>query len=81
MQREILTMMRQVFGGSMLNSVLRTSAEIDNASSRMKTVFELDRPVTSHEVHNRCMKHLGDVCYDIEVDVLRTWESRAGAMS
>jgi chromosome partitioning protein len=78
MHREILAMMRQVFGGSMTNSVLRTSAEIDNASSRMKTVFELDRPVTSHEVHTRCVKHLNDVCHEIEMDVLRTWESRAG---
>lgn len=78
MHREILSMMRQVFGGSMANSVLRTSAEIDNASSRMKTVFELDRPVTSHEVHNRCVKHLNDVCHDIELDVLRTWASREG---
>lgn len=78
MHREILAMMRQVFGGSMANSVLRTSAEIDNASSRMKTVFELDRPVTSHEVHTRCVKHLNDVCHEIEMDVLRTWQSRAG---
>src|SRR3546814_16106320 len=53
MHREILSMMRQVFGGSMINSVLRTSAEIDNASSRMQTVFELERPVKSHKVHNR----------------------------
>lgn len=80
MHREILTMMRQVFGGSMINSVLRTSAEIDNASSRMKTVFELDRPVTSHEVHNRSVRLLTDVCQDIEAEVLRTWVSRAGAL-
>jgi len=77
MHREILTMMRQVFGGSMINSVLRTSAEIDNASSRMKTVFELERPVTSHEVHNRSVRLLTDVCQDIEAEVLRTWSSRA----
>ncbi len=81
MQSEILTMMRQVFGGSMISSVLRTSAEIDNASSRMKTVFELDRPVTSHEVHNRCVKYLNEVCLDIEKDVLRTWQSRAGEVA
>lgn len=81
MHREILTMMRQVFGGSMINSVLRTSAEIDNASSRMKTVFELDRPVTSHEVHNRSVRLLTDVCQDIEAEVLRTWASRAGGAS
>ncbi len=77
MHREILSMMREVFGGSMINSVLKTSAEIDNASSRMKTVFELERPVTSHEVHNRCMRFLTDVCHDIEQDVLRMWESRS----
>lgn len=77
MHREILSMMRQVFGGSMAGSVMKTSAEIDNASSRMKTVFELEKPVTSHEVYNRCMKHLTDVCHEIEQDVLRTWESRA----
>ena len=78
MHREVLSMMRQVFGGSMTQSVMVTSAEIDNASSRMKTVFELEKPVTSHEVYNRCMKHLNDVCQDIEQDVLRMWASRAG---
>lgn len=77
MHREVLSMMQHVFGGSMANAVLKTSAEIDNASSRMKTVFELEKPVTSHEVYNRCMKHLNDVCREIETDVLRTWASRA----
>ena len=79
MHREILSMMRQVFGGSMINSVLRTSAEIDNASSRMKTVFELERPVTSHEVHNRSVRLLTEVCHDIEMEVLRSWDSKAKA--
>ena len=78
MHRELLAMMRQVFGGSMIPSVMKTSAEIDNASSRMKTVFELDKPVTSHEVHNRCVTHLNSVCQDIETAVLGTWQSRAG---
>lgn len=78
MHREMLAMMREVFGGSMINSVMPTSAEIDNASSRMKTVFELDRAVTSHEVHTRCLTHLNAVCDDIERDILRTWGSRAG---
>ena len=78
MHREILSMMRQVFGGSMTQSVMVSSAEIDNASSRMKTVFELEKPVTSHEVYNRCLKHLNEVCREIEQDVLRMWTSRAG---
>lgn len=78
MHRELLTMMRHVFGGAMLGGVMRTSAEIDNASSRMKTVFELEKPVTSHEVHTRCVRHLTDVCGDVEAEVLQTWASRAG---
>lgn len=78
MHRELLAMMRQVFGGSMINSVIKTSAEIDNATSRMKTVFELDRPVTSHDTHNRCVSFLNGVCLDIENEVLKTWASRAG---
>ena len=78
MHREILLMMRQVFGGSMTQSVMVSSAEIDNASSRMKTVFELEKPVTSHEVYNRCLRHLNEVCREIEQDVIRMWVSRAG---
>ncbi|WP_121120131.1 AAA family ATPase [Croceibacterium ferulae] len=78
MHRELLAMMREVFGGSMLSSVMPTSAEIDNASSRMKTVYELERAVTSHEVHTRCLNHLNAVCDDVERDILRTWSSRAG---
>ncbi len=81
MHRELLSMMRQIFGGSMIGSVMPTSAEIDNASSRMKTVFELDKPVTSYGVYNRCMTHLTNVCHDIETEVLRTWASRAGQVS
>jgi chromosome partitioning protein len=81
MHRELLNMMRQVFGGSMLGSVIKTSAEIDNATSRMKTVFELDKPVTSHDTHNRCISFLNAVCLDIENEVLKTWPSRAGKVS
>jgi chromosome partitioning protein len=78
MHRELLTMMRHVFGGSMLGSVMRNSAEIDNASSRLNTVFELEKPVTSYEVHHRCVTQLSNVCSDIEEQVLKTWPSRAG---
>ncbi|MGB3470151.1 MAG: AAA family ATPase [Erythrobacter sp.] len=77
MHRELLTMMRDVFGGSMLTSIMPTSAEIDNASSRLKTVFELEKPVTSREVYNRCLKYLQAVCRDIESDVTATWQSKA----
>ncbi len=62
----------------MSSSVMVSCAVIDIASSGMMSVFELEKPVTSHEVYNRCMRHLNEVCRDIEEDVLRTWPSRAG---
>ena len=76
--RELLAMMRDVFGGSLLTSIMPTSAEIDNASSRLKTVFELDRPVTSRDVHVRCLKYLNAVCEEIETDVVASWSRRQG---
>ncbi|MCW8309087.1 AAA family ATPase [Acidiphilium sp. PA] len=76
MHREILGMTSKLFGRYMLNSVLRNSAEIDNASSRMKTVYELERPVTSHEVHSRCLTSLNAVNYEIEQEILKTWSGR-----
>ena len=76
MHRELLAMMRDVFGGSLLTSIMPTSAEIDNASSRLKTVFELDRPVTSRDVHVRCLKYLNAVCEEIETDVVASWSRR-----
>ena len=80
MHREILDMTQRLFGNSMLKAVLKSSAEIDNASSRMKTVYELDRPVTSHEVHNRCLNSLNAVNEEIENEILKTWPSRAGGL-
>ena len=51
MQRELLGLMRNLFGEQLLRTALRDSAEIDNASARLMTVYELDAPVTSRETH------------------------------
>lgn len=73
MHREILQMSAQLFGPSMLKAVLKDSAEIDNAISRLKTVYELERPITSWEVHRRCVQHLNAVNAEIEDEIRRTW--------
>jgi chromosome partitioning protein len=78
MHREILAMTSRLFGRSMLTSVLKDSAEIDNAISRLMTVYELDKPITSYEVHNRCVTHLNAVNREIELEIRRTWPSKAG---
>lgn len=81
MHREIIRMAQRLFGSAMLRSSLKDSAEIDNASSRLSTVYELDRPITSHEVHSRCVGHLNAVNLEIETEIRRTWPSHhAGLM-
>jgi chromosome partitioning protein len=77
MQRELLQMMRNLFGENMLRTVLRDSAEIDNASARMMSVYELDQPVTSRETYQRCITYLNAVNAEIETQIRLTWPSHA----
>ena len=80
MQRELLQLMKNLFGENMLRSVLRDSAEIDNASARMMSVYELDQPVTSRETYQRCLNYLNAVNAEIETQVRLTWPSHAGRL-
>jgi chromosome partitioning protein len=77
MQRELLQVMRNLFGDSMLRAVMRDSAEIDNASARMMSVYELDQPVTSRETYQRCINYLNAVNAEIEMQIRLTWPSHA----
>jgi chromosome partitioning protein len=77
MQRELLQIMRNLFGENMLRAVLRDSAEIDNASARMMTVYELEQPVTSRETYQRCLTYLNAVNAEIETQIRLTWPSHA----
>jgi len=80
MQRELLQVMRNLFGESMLRAVLRDSAEIDNASARMMSVYELEQPVTSRETYLRCLTHLNAVNSEVETQVRLTWPSHAARL-
>jgi chromosome partitioning protein len=75
MQRELLQIMRNLFGENMLRAVLRDSAEIDNASARMMSVYELEQPVTSRETYLRCLTYLNGVNAEIETQFRLTWPS------
>jgi len=77
MQRELLGLMRNLFGDTLLRTVLKDSAEIDNASARLMTVYELENPVTSRETYQRCMTYLNGVNAEIETQIRLTWPSQA----
>lgn len=80
MHREIIRLSQRLFGSAMLRASLKDSAEIDNASSRLSTVYELERPITSHAVHSRCLGHLNAINAEVELDIRRTWPSQLAAL-
>jgi chromosome partitioning protein len=75
MHKGLLDLMRQLYGNAMIRTPLKDSAEIDNATARLMTVYELDGPLTSRQVRDRCLTYLDGVCSEIEVEIRRTWPS------
>ena len=80
MQRGLLDLMRQIYGNAMIRTPLKDSAEIDNATARLMTVYELSGPITSKQVRDRCLTYLDGVCGEIELDIRRTWPSHLGRL-
>jgi chromosome partitioning protein len=80
MQRELLGLMRNLFGDMLLRAVLKDSAEIDNASARLMTVYELEHPVTSRETYQRCMTYLNGVNAEVETQIRLTWPSHSARL-
>ena len=80
MQKELIALMRSIFALSMIRTPLKDSAEIDNATARLMTVYELDGPVTSKSVRDRCLTYLDGVNEEILVDVRSMWPSHAGRL-
>lgn len=75
MQRELMGLMGQLYGNALIRTPLKDSAEIDNASARLMTVYELDGPTTSRSVRDRCLTYLDGVNSEIETDIRSMWPS------
>lgn len=72
---QISKMMAQLYGTHRFSTVLKDSAEIDNAAGRMMTVYELDKPLTSRDTHQRCKVYLDGVGRELETLIRQTWPS------
>lgn len=77
----IRQMMGQVFPQDMMLSVLKESAEIDNATAQLRTVYEMTGPATRTETHRRCRTYLDAVGREIETLVRKTWPSHHGGLA
>ena len=73
MHRELMSLMSQLYGHSLVRTPMKDSAEIDNATARLMTVYELDGPTTSKAVRDRCLAYLDGVNEEIEVDIRAMW--------
>jgi chromosome partitioning protein len=71
----IKRMMDAVFPQDMLQAVLKDSAEIDNATANLRTVYELTGAATRSETHKRCRAYLDAVGREVELLVRKTWPS------
>ncbi len=80
MQKGLLDLMRQVYGNAMVRTPLKDSAEIDNATARLMTVYELEGPMTSKAVRDRCLTYLDGVNAEIELEIRKTWPSHLGRL-
>jgi len=76
----IKRMMDAVFPMDSLSSVLKDSAEIDNATANLSSVYELTGPGTRTETHKRCRVYLDAVNREIEVLIRKTWPSHYPAL-
>ncbi|WP_312528313.1 AAA family ATPase [Paracoccus sp. (in: a-proteobacteria)] len=71
----IKRMMDAVFPQDMLNAVLKDSAEIDNATANLMTVYEMTGAATRTETHKRCRAYLDAVGREVELLARKTWPS------
>lgn len=77
MHSSITGMMQRIYGTHMLSSMMKDSAEIDNAGGRLMSVYELSSPITSKQTHDRCRGYLDAVNREIETEIRKTWPSHA----
>ncbi|QDA35931.1 chromosome partitioning protein (plasmid) [Paracoccus liaowanqingii] len=76
----IKRMMDAVFPQDMLQATLKDSAEIDNATANLSTVYELTGPATRTETHKRCRAYLDAVGREVELLTRKTWPSHHKAL-
>ena len=76
----IKRMMDAVFPQDMLGAVLKDSAEIDNATTNLATVYELTGAAARTETHRRCRAYLDAVGREVELLARKTWPSHHRAL-
>ena len=76
----IRRMMEAVFPQDLLQAVLKDSAEIDNATANLSSVYEITGAAARTETHKRCRVYLDAVGREVETLIRKTWPSHHAAL-
>ena len=76
----IKRVMEAVFPHDIMTSVLKDSAEIDNATANLMSVYEMTGAATRTETHKRCRVYLDAVGREVETMIRKTWPSHHAAL-
>ena len=79
-QEFMVNLMGEHYSRYILNTVIKDSAEIDNAGADWHTVYELEKPTTSAKTYKRCLVSLNAVFREIALLIRLTWPSHAEAL-
>ena len=71
----MVDLMRQIYGSVMLQTVVRDSAEIDNAAAGFASIFEATEAATSKEVRRRALSNIRNFCREVETLMRLQWPS------
>lgn len=74
-QADILKLMHKQLAPYMMKSQLADSAEFDNASVQMMTVYELGSATGSRQTFKRCRSYLDSVSRELELEIRKLWPS------
>lgn len=69
-------LMAESFGNNVLAHPFVQSAEIDNASSEWKTVYDLSGPTSSRQTYKRCVESMDAVFAEVAELVEAVWQAR-----
>lgn len=70
------SLMSESYGNNVLRNPFVQSAEIDNASSAWKTVYDLDGPTASRQTYKRCLESLDSIFEEVQDLIDTVWQAR-----
>ncbi len=71
----VAVMIKNIFENYCFNTLVKDSAEVDNASTRLMTIYELEKPITSLKVHRRAKTYFDAFNKEVEILIRKTWPS------